>query len=229
MRNLKKIFLIILFLVFLVGIVYYFLTKNTFDEKGSTERMKNTASEEVSIYKMNKNPAKEQTISNDSSKDIVATLNESGIYEVSTIKMKDTSQASTDTIIPPLDATFTGVFISKDQSLDIPANSVVKFSPVKFDLLGSTGDFTLNKMGSYYVGSQLAPGSYQVAYSSSKDPSLEDRTNVQVIITLDGEIKQSIELNQANQSSEILLKKGMLVSIKSNEFHFQLIFEKKEE
>ena len=60
-----------------------------------------------------------------------------GIYEISTTAMKDTSAASADSMIPPMGKTFTGVYLTNDDSIEIPANTTVQFTPVPFKLLGA--------------------------------------------------------------------------------------------
>ena len=39
--------------------------------------------------------------------------------------MKDTSAASADSMIPPMGKTFTGVYLTNDDSIEIPANTTV--------------------------------------------------------------------------------------------------------
>jgi hypothetical protein len=213
MSKKKKILFIILFVVIVFGSLYYFFIKNA-------------DSPELTIYKKNENPAKEQLLTNNFSENKKMSLAAPGIYEISTIAMEDPSFASTDPFIPPKDAIFTGIYISKDETVEIPAKSSVKFTPVKFELPDNQKAFTLSKLGNYYVGSQISPGNYHVIYNDTENDSQNETSQIQLILSTKKDDEQVIELNKNNKTSELDLKEGTILKLKSNDFSFNLTFEK---
>ncbi|MGK0677176.1 hypothetical protein ACSFB8_12655, partial [Enterococcus faecalis] len=101
--------------------------------------------------------------------------------------------ASSVSIIPPLGVVFSGIYISKDVTVEIPAKSTVHFTPVKLELLGSKKTFTLSKLGNYYICRQIAPGNYRVFYV---DESQSEQTQIQIILSSKKEEEQTVELNK---------------------------------
>lgn len=208
----KKLLFGLLFITIVSGSLYYLY-------------MKKAGRSELTIYKSNQNPAEAQVLTNDSSKNKKMSLKATGIYEVTTVAMADTAVASTDSIIPPQGVVFSGIYISKDETVEIPAKSTVQFTPVKLELLGSKKTFTLSKLGNYYIGSQIAPGNYRVFYV---DESQSEPTQIQLILSSKKEEEQTVELNKNCSSANLKLKEGTLLSLKSDSFAIEVTFERKD-
>ncbi|MGH2131954.1 hypothetical protein ACQ10A_15855, partial [Enterococcus faecalis] len=86
--------LVPLFLILVSLGGYYFLFK------------KQTEQPQLALFKQKNNPGQEQVLSNNTSKNKNMSLEKTGIYEISTTAMKDTSAASADSMIPPMGKTF---------------------------------------------------------------------------------------------------------------------------
>lgn len=205
----KTKLLVPLFLILVSLGGYYFLFK------------KQTEQPQLALFKQKNNPGQEQVLSNNTSKNKNMSLEKTGIYEISTTAMKDTSAASADSMIPPMGKTFTGVYLTNDDSIEIPANTTVQFTPVPFKLLGSKEAFTLTKIGTYYVGSQIASGKYQVTFTA-----LQKEQQIQLIQSDNQKNEQLSELNDEQQTLDIDLKKGSLLLLKSNSFDVKVSFER---
>jgi len=145
-----------------------------------------------------------------------------GIYTIVSEGNAESKIAIEDSTIPPINSKFTGIYIEKNQSFEIPSGVTVKFFPVTFDNLGKKEDFNLNALGTYFVGGEIYPGRYRV---SLKENKTDDQLKVQLII-LNKKKEHNLTLDKNNTQGDIQLKKGDLLNVKSYYLNVDLNFEK---
>lgn len=208
----KKLIGVAVFLFFTISIlaVMYFIRSTDPAEK---------------IYKNLNNPAKEQILSNANKESKNMTIDHSGIYEIITEGDEESKIAIEDPVIPPINSKFTGIYIEKNQSFEIPSGVTVKFVPVSFDNLGKNENFSLNALGKYFIGAEIYPGEYYVTLMNKADHSTDNEMKVQLIVSNKKKHRQVI-LNENNTRETLELKHGEFLTIKSSYLDITLNFEK---
>lgn len=180
------------------------------------------------IYKTLNNPAKEQILSNSTKDTKTMTVDNDGIYVITTeADDYDKIKLSENTDVPPINAKFTGIYVKKNQSFDIPSGVAVKFLPVSFDNLGENENFSLDSFGKYYIGGEIYPGNYHVTLNDNtifKEKTYE--TQVQLVTSSKKEQTNQVLLDKNNYQETIQLSKGEFLTIKASSFEVILNFEK---
>lgn len=165
-----------------------------------------------------KNGGTAQVLINKTDQPKAIKITQTGYYDVETV-------SGTEDIVaigaPRVGQTVVGEYFEKGDTLTLEVAGEIRLAPAKLAIF--SGDkIKLDNYGTYYVGSQIPAGTYQVTYEGElTDAGLKDGEtgsisfNVRQLGAADDQMN-SIKLTQKIRKKELTVKKNDTLTLKSN-------------
>lgn len=165
-----------------------------------------------------KNGGTAQVLINKTDQPKAIKIKQTGYYDAETV-------SGTEDIVaigaPRVGQTVVGEFFEKGDTLTLEVAGEIRLAPAKLAIF--SGDkIKLDNYGTYYVGSQIPAGTYQVTYEGELiDAGLKDGErgsisfNVRQLGAADDQMN-SIKLTQKIRKKELTVKKNDTLTLKSN-------------
>lgn len=165
-----------------------------------------------------KNLGSRQMLNNQTGQPKTIEIKQTGYYDITTISGDDEIVAVG---APLVGETLVGQFFKKDDTLTMLVNGKIQLKPAKLEKF-SGQSIELKNPGSYYVGTQIPVGTYQIKFVGelTNDGVKEGETGVVQLnvkqLGADDDQTKSYILDNHTTEQEVRLKKNEMLTVKSN-------------